>query len=313
MRIRPLALLLVLPICSEAIETSITVVPTWTVGEQIEYELVTSKSNTHQGTTSIGAAEKSRAFIRVLSSTRDRSVHEWRYEIDTINGQTPAKGPTEKLTQLLHSTRLRLQLDEEANILGIENAAEARATFELTIKTLIDSLPPQAVDNEGKQQILQGMQSLISDDRKLQHLATKEAQLIYSPVGGPYTLASSRQLKGSSITPFSSEPISTDNEITVSPFNESNGTFSITYSELPDSEGATRFVEQIIAQLAKATGTRTPETSDLKLQLRRVTVHVMSRDSSWPLSVQWIQTVSAGPATKEERIELTRKSLVRQQ
>lgn len=313
MHCRLLALIFCLPLCVHAQERSISLQPTWRTGEQVQYEITSSRSSEREGTTPSVGTSRSVAHVRVQDSGADGATHVWRFETPTTPGQPLASGAAEKLTHILQSFSMQLQLDGDASIVGIVNAADVRNALQSTVEALFEARPETPEALAQREQFQRVLGSLFSDERRLLHLVTKEAQLLYSPIGGEYKFSSSRRLRGSTVTPFSSEAISTDNEIVVSPLNEATGTYTITFAEVPDPEGVARIADEFLRQMSSASAAEMPSRKGASLQLHRVAAFEMSLDSSWPLAVRWTQTIAAGTARRLESIELTRRSLVHQQ
>ncbi len=252
------------------------------------------------------------AHVQVLTSSADGATHAWRFENQKNSEPSLATASAERLTQILKSFTMQLRLDEEASIVGIENAAEVRTAFLSIINARFDARSDGASTSVQKERFQKVISSLVADDDRLLQVITKEAQLIYAPIGGEYAFSTSQNVKGSTVTPFSSSPVLTDNEIKVSPLNEATGAYTITITETPDTEGLAQLANEIISQMSKAAGDNAPSIKDLSVQLRRVAVYEMNLNSSWPLAVHWVQTSTAGKLRRQENIELTRLPSVHQ-
>jgi hypothetical protein len=297
-----LAVLICLPTWGQAQEKPFKLHSTWQTGDRVQYNIKTSVVVQRAAATPVSQIGESLASVRVLESKEGGSIHEWRIEQKTLPGQLSTVG--EKLSQHFRSLPLQLQLDQLASIVGIANSAEAKAALVPALQALVKEKSDSLEQKEGLRRM---MESIFSEDRQLALFFTREAQLVYSPIGGEYEFSSLRHGQTNTVTPFSSEPFLSDVEITVSPLNQEKRTYEITFTETLNPKDVARFVDGLISQMSKAAGSTAPSMKDFNIQLRRASVYEMDFNSSWPRSIKWKQTAVSGSSQRQDDIEMTRQ------
>jgi len=285
-----------------ASETTFKPISKWTAGDEVKYEITVTRKNVREGEQPSEISVKRTASIRVLQSERSANLHEWRLETEAGAKLSTASDINAKLTEIIGNIRLKIELDENSSIIGIANKEEVRETIKRAVTVLVDNAYESSNDAAQKVHLVKTVESFMKDDATLTHLMTREAQLLYAPIGGEYILGSSRKFKSLLGSPFSSTPVSTDAEVIVSTVNRSTRTFELTLKDSPDSNGINQLVSGFRQQLASATGGKTAKPEDIRMQMQRVAIYEISLDSPWPVTVAWTQSLSAQNRSLTDKI-----------
>lgn len=260
--------------------------PHWKVGDQVTYAIERIKTTQRSGAGKSEMISRYKITVSVVEVNTEGIVQNWIVETDPLEQITKEFDAPLILLHALSSLTLVLQLDTDAGVVAVKNWREVRSKIQL----LLSNLDSPGLMNPSKRKAVELYKNifvqLLANEAQVLFVLTKEAQILFSPMGGLYSSGVLIETASAIETPFFAEGIPATYRITPLVRSDRPNILVLEVVETPDT-----------TELAVFSKTKDP------VSLMRTVNYEIDIPTAWPVSVLWQQKLIA---PGQERFESMR-------
>jgi hypothetical protein len=283
--------------------------PNWAAQDKAVYEVKRCRQS--NGPKPVDLCGTSQLEILVLQSDIKGSVQRWRSG-GLVEGLA-ASGLSPEMAALLKKasqTPMDIEFDESAQPVRLRNAKEVRAMFDAVIQGLTSAPEIKGADPRLPAMVKDTVARLVDTDEKLLALSSKDASILYSPLGGRFPDGETKRLRSAMPSPFGTAPIGSMVSITAQLPDPAGREMQLAIDEDIDPAAIGGLVDEMIKPMLQNLGR--PEAiaevrkALLGMTMSRSTRYRINLDSAWPMNVTWKQSIETGDRHRIDQIEFRR-------
>ena len=306
LRVRVLAILaasLALPAVGTADGKPLKIVARWQQGEKRVYVRAKSRTRTRDGKIQTGGA-RTDVTIEVSKVGKTGIVLSWTYGKTIPNDPTIVPTPDlKRALDLSTDVRIRLKLDPEGTLEGIENTKELKTRGAKIVDAILDLR--KGLTAEQRDRLRQQLREVMLSDAAIQQVWGNEPQLFLNAHGLELSLAKPIRRKVTLPLPIGGGAVAANLEVKLKSLDRKNHTAVITMKQEIDPMEGARMVNQLLKKVA---GKELPVRDSLKhLRISDSTEIVIDTNSGWPIRVEHTRIGRILGATQRDVITFTRK------
>ncbi|RZL00230.1 MAG: hypothetical protein EOP36_16485 [Rubrivivax sp.] len=208
--------------------------PSWKANDQATYEV--KRCRKANGPRPVDACATSQIEILILRADGQGSVQRWKTA--ALGEGLAGMGLPPEMASVMDKasrTAMDIEFNESVRPVRLINAQEVRSVLEsvtgaLTASSLMKADPRLAATVKAM------MSQLVSTDDKLLALSTKDPGILYSPLGGRFSVGRTVRTRSSMLSPFGSTPIESTVSITTEAKDTTSREVALTVDEDIDRE-----------------------------------------------------------------------------
>ena len=285
--------------------------PSWKTNDKATYD-VNRCRRSNDPAKPVDACAKGTLEIEVLRADDKGSLQRWKTDT-VIDGLASSGLPPEAVASLgkASSLAMDIEFDESAQPVRLVNAQEVRAMLDSVVNALTTSpVGGKPLDPKVAAGVKAMMSQLTSTDDRLLALATKDARILYSPLGGSFPEGETVRVKSSMPSPFGTAPLQSTLNITTKATGAAGKDVELQLDEDIDRAAMLEAMDAMLKPMIQAAG-RPEAAAEIKkamssMTMRRSTTYKVQPDSSWAQQVRWSQTVEVSSRQRVDSIEFSR-------
>jgi hypothetical protein len=288
--------------------TDVEWLPGWKTNDKAAYEVERCKKSEDPAKPA-DACLKGRLEIEVLRADSHGSLQRWKSNtvIEGLAGSGLAADALAKASSVV----MDIEFDDFAQPVRLVNASEVRAMLDSVVNALTTApADGKAPDTKTSTAVKALMSQLTSSDERLLALATKDASILYSPLGGSFSVGETVRVQSSVPSLFGTAPIQSTIAITTKAATSDNSELELQFDEDIDRAAMLEAMDTLLKPLIQAAG-RPEAAAEIKkamasMTFSRLATYKVLVNSPWATQVQWRQTVEAGGRQRLESIAFKR-------
>jgi len=292
-----------------AAEDSVDLPLRWQVGQRLQYEIVKSGRKTRDGEATFKATTRTDLEIEVLRADADGYLIAWTQGETRFDDPQPAADPMlQRMTNLVRGLRVLLQIDSEANVVGVRNWKELKETIGKILSTVTDELKISGMDATMLSKITAQLASMYATREQIEMMCTREPRMFFLVLGGSFSAPEPTEYQDRLPNPFGGEPFPSRAAFVLKGVDRQSQRATIAWTQTLDPEHARRIMEKSLKDLAARVGGPVPQGDVLESMMVEDTAEfVVDLSSGWLDRLSHKRLVRTGAATQEDVLTIARK------
>jgi len=292
-----------------AAEDSVDLPLRWQVGQRLQYEIVKSGRKTRDGEATLKATTRTDLEIEVLRADADGYLIAWTQGETRFDDPQPAADPMlQRMTNLVRGLRVLLQIDSEANVVGVRNWKELKETIGKILSTVTDELKISGMDATMLSKITAQLASMYATREQIEMMCTREPRMFFLVLGGSFSASEPTEYQDRLPNPFGGEPFPSRAAFVLKGVDRQSQRATIAWTQTLDPEHARRIMEKSLKDLAARVGGPVPQGDVLESMMVEDTAEfVVDLSSGWLDRLSHKRLVRTGTATQEDVLTIARK------
>lgn len=286
----------------------VRLLPNWQVGDKMTYEMMRVRKRTRGNKVERNIQSRTRLDVEILDQNDKGYLVAWttgKTEVDTASQETNVF--LQKLSKLTEGFRVELMLDRTGELKGVRNWRQLKKNADGIIDTLTDKMKRAGMDPKAVAQIEQQSRAMTATKESLELIATREAKLLFFPLGKPYIVNQPEQYEVSLPNPLGGNPFPGAASITMTKLDRDRGTATITWSQEIDKEKGRDAMNKLLTDLAKRMGRQVkPSELPKSFAINDEAVFSVDLQTGWTTDMKHSRTVKAGPGAQVDRLSIRR-------
>jgi len=281
----------------------------WQVGERLQYEIVKSGRKTRDGEATLKATTRTDLEIEVLRADADGYLIAWTQGETRFDDPQPAADPMlQRMTNLVRGLRVLLQIDSEANVVGVRNWKELKETIGKILSTVTDELKISGMDATMLSKITAQLASMYATREQIEMMCTREPRMFFLVLGGSFSASEPTEYQDRLPNPFGGEPFPSRAAFVLKGVDRQSQRATIAWTQTLDPEHARRIMEKSLKDLAARVGGPVPQGDVLEsMTVEDTAEFVVDLSSGWLDRLSHKRLVRTGTATQEDVLTIARK------
>ncbi len=307
---RALAPILLAVSASHVWATEVEWLPSWKAKDRAAYEVTRCKPIKAEGQT-VDTCVKGRLDIVVLRANATSSLQRWNSDILGEALASSGLAP-EALATLREAMRfsMDIEFDGAAQPVRLLNGDEIRQKLKAVYSMRTLSKDGKPLDAKALAATEAFVGQLLGSDARLLALMAKDANILYSPLGGSFTIGQTVQVESSMPSPFGSAPFKSTLSVTTQAGGAGTRELQLDIIEDLDRNSLAAalddIVKPLVGNLGKPEAAAEMRAAFSSMTLRRNSRYRIQPASSWPLLVNWRQSLEVSGQSRLEVTEFKR-------
>lgn len=273
--------------------------PRWKTNDTASYEVERCRKSNAPGKP-VNACLKGQLEIEVLRADSKGSLQRWRSNaiVDELTGSGL---PAEAAAALGEASSLALDIefDDVAQPIRLVNATEVRVLLDKTTDALTAATADdKALDPKLVAGVKALMSHLTSTDERLLAMVSRDVGILYSPLGGSFTVGETVSIPSSIPSPFGTAPLRSTIAVTTSLAKPDGAELELQLAEDIDRAGLLEVMDEMLKPLIQATD-KPEAAAEMKramssVIIQRFTTYKVVPDDAWASHVYWRETIEVG-------------------
>ncbi len=290
-------------------QDSVELLPHWTKGEKLNYEIVKTFQKSQGDKVTQKTSARSDLEIEVLSASKDNFIVAWTLGEIRFDDPDQAKNPlVPKMANLLKDYRLILVLNSEGTIQGVQNWEDVKQEGTKRLDLLTEELKDAGVDQATVTKLRGETASMFATKQQVEQFCTRDPQIFFLPLGVEFSGGKPVEFEDKLPNPLGGESFPSQATFALSKVDKETGIAKVSWIQTVASAKARRIMEKTVKDLAQRVGKPIPDADALKTLTVGDTAEFRIE-----LSTGWIQSLTHKRLTRmegtsqEDAIIVTRK------
>ncbi|WP_422928032.1 hypothetical protein [Singulisphaera sp. PoT] len=281
----------------------------WKVGETRTYERVKGRTKLQKGKVASKGAGRSRLELKVLEASEKGYLLQWSLSGTKTDDPIAAKDPfAVQFSRLIDSLKIKIELDENASIIGVRNWKELKATSEKMISTMTDPKLVKGMDRATAEKLRVAVGSMFSTKERIEQAFTHEPRIFLAAIGRSYDQAQPVEYDQELPSPLNGAPIPCRGRIALESYDAKTGRAKVSMTQTVDPEVARRVILKSLKEMGEKLGRKdAPDAKSLgAFSVDDRGEFVIDVKTGWLEEANQSRTVTSGDSTQEDTLTFKR-------
>ncbi len=283
----------------------------WQVGQRVQYEIVKTNQKTRGGEFTFKATTRTDLEIEVLRADADGYLVAWTQGETRFDDPQPAADPIlRRIVNVAQGLRVLLEIDSDANLVGVKNWKELKHTIGNTLSSVFDELDISGMDAATLSKITVEIASICGTGEQERMMRTRERQMFFLVLGGTYSASEPTEYQDRLPNPFGGDPLPSRSTFVLKKVDRRSQRAMIAWTQTLDPEQARRIMKKSLRDLGARVGLAVPQEDlleDLTMEETDTAEFVVDLSSGWLDRLTHQRLVRTGTAAQEDVLAIARK------
>lgn len=281
----------------------------WQVGERLQYEMVKSGRKTRGDEVTAKPTTRTDVEVEVLRADADGYLIAWTHGETRFEDPRAAANPLlQRMANLTRGLRILLEVDAQANVVGVRNWQELKETVEKILSTVSEEMKTSGIDPAVVSKVTGQLASMYATRGQVETMCTREARMFFLSLGGLFSTTEPIEYQDWVPNPFGGEPFPSRAAFVLKGVDRQSQRATVAWTQTLDPEHARRIMEKSLQDLAARVGDSGPDVDVLKdMTVEDTAEFVVDTSTGWLDRLSHTRLVKTGTTTKEDVLTITRK------
>lgn len=281
----------------------------WQVGQRLQYEMVRSGRKTRGDEATANATTRTDLEIEVLRADADGYLIAWTHGETRFDDPRAAANPLlQRMANLIRGLRILLEVDAQANVVGVRNWQELKDTIEKILSSISDELKTSGIDPAMVSKVTGQLASMYATREQVETMCTREARMFFLSLGGQFSTTEPIEYQDRLPNPFGGEAFPSRASFVLKGVDRPSQRATVAWTQTLDPEHVRRIMEKSLQDLAARVGGPVPEADALKdMTVEDTAEFVVDMSTGWLDHLSHTRLVKTGTTTQEDVLTIARK------